>query len=272
MKKYQMVKDFFMFIKYFVGLTGNELSAGHIPINSRFASTSHWLENSSLKKILIDKGFNESSLFVTGDPKWDMIFNKIKNERKTHEEKQKKNILLITTNLYEHGFWTKKERDNIFAKIVKEIIKNNDKCNLIVKIHPKNENLKEYQMLINKINSKIEIYQNGDVLDFLENSDVVVTFGYNASASVYALLVNKPLIICNFNDEKQWLFLKKKLAIEVKKPEDIIISIQNIFLKNPASPEKIQDFISEYLYKIDGNSSKRVSEMILKTIEDFPNN
>ena len=127
-------------------------------------------------------------------------------------------------------------------------------------------------MLINKINSKIEIYQNGDVLDFLENSDVVVTFGYNASASVYALLVNKPLIICNFNDEKQWLFLKKKLAIEVKKPEDIIISIQNIFLKNPASPEKIQDFISEYLYKIDGNSSKRESEMILKTIEDFPNN
>jgi len=233
--------------------------------DSRFTNTAHWLESENLLNPLLSAGFPKDSLYVTGSPIFDNTFREIKNWDSPNNDKTK--VLLITTSLYEHGFWTKEQRDNIVKIIIKEFLNHKNEFNLVVKIHPTSEILDEYKSLIFPIDPSIEIFQEGYILEYLKSADVILTFASgNASATIYSLIARKPIIICNFYDLTYDLFLDRNLAIECKNQNEIIPSIHKAIKSNPATEEKINQYIKEFLYSDDGKASERISDLIINLV------
>ena len=255
-------------VTIFYFILKNMFSSKHI-IDSRFETDLIRLESERYLKPFIDAGFKRSNLVVTGNPIYDKAFKRIQNLKPSAKKDDKIKILFAPVQKYETGFWTKKQRDTSIKEIVTQISKHKDKMSLVVKIHPSTVILSDYQSIINKIDPSIPILQTGDFLDFLADADIVISFQSNSSTLVYSLIAKKPIIICNFfNEERFDDFLERDLALECKEPNTLVKSIHRILSSNPATKQKVDDFIQEYFYKADGHSSKRLCDAIMQLLEN----
>ena len=257
---------FLKIIKSFVSDMNYHLSVYTNLHNPKFAVDLHFVETKKLIDILVKNGFERSSLVPTGIPMYDDVFEileKIKVKPKTDGRKK---ILLVTHAMFEHGFWTRNQRDSLIRGIVSEISKHKNEISLTVKIHPSSELLSDYQELIRPIDDSIPIHQKGDLVEFIQKSDVVVTYS-GSSSLVYAIVGKKPIIVCNFYNMEDDLFQEKGLVHQCKNKSTIISSIEQVLKSNPATKENIDSFIDEYFYKLDGRASERIGDSILDLIK-----
>ena len=234
--------------------------------NPRFSCTHHFVESELIMKQLIKNGFDKMSLTITGMPVHDPLFKIINKKRNTVERtisKEKIEILFLTHSLLEHGFQTKEEREYIVQGIINEFTKISDKYNLIVKIHPSSENILDYESIIKPINPEIQIVQKGDIFEYIKNADIVITYS-TSTAPKHAILFKKPVIICNFFELKNDPLLVNHLAYDCKELKDLIPMIKKSQNVELLTEEKINNFINEYFYKLDGKSAERISDEILK--------
>ena len=232
-----------------------------------FACDLNFVENEKFEKSLLDDGFKKSSLMVTGSPQYDTMFKKLHTLRPDIKKNEKINVLLVTHSLFEHGYQTRLQRDSIVTQIITEIIKHKDKISLTVKIHPSSEILKEYKDLIHTIDPSVTINQTGDSGIYLEEADVILSYS-TSSSPMKGCLLKKPLIFCNFfNTLENDMMLERGLAIDCRESNSLISSIKKILITNPATPEKVDQFIEDVFYKSDGRSSERVSEAILSLLQ-----
>lgn len=257
----KIIKNFFIILKV-------TLSLKRPFIDSRFSTTLQWLPGEYFLKHFLKAGYDPSSLVLTGNPIYDIAFKKTQNFEPTSDGNGKIRILFLPMQMYEIGYWTRNERDFHLKEILKEICHNKEKMIVKVKLHPSAQLFYEYEPLIHSIDPSIQIYQKGNVLDYLEDVDVVVTYPAGSSAHMYALIAKKPIIICNFTKYGRSILLKRDLALECRKSEDLIESILKIIKSNPATEEKRELFIKEYLYKADGKASERLCDAIMKLLEN----
>lgn len=231
-------------------------------LDARFVNdTVEFLENENLLKQRIELGYKNSHLIVTGNPIYDLAFQKLSNSKLSDKKDNKICVLFAPSTLYEHGFWTKKQREYAVKETIKELSKN--KVSVIVKIHPSSSVLSDYESLVNSIDSSIHIYQNGDILEFLNDVDVVISF-QSSTAEVYALLSKKPIVICNFYDLKDDAFLERGLAVDCKESSSLFTSINLALVDNPATEQKRENFIQEFMFKWDGRSAERICDKLIE--------
>lgn len=255
MNLFEIISNFFMLLKH------NLLDVG---IDSRFANTIHFLEDEKLQKSLVYVGFEKSTLIVTGNPIFDKALQKSLEQKTSLVKSNKKRILLAPSTLYEHGFWNKDQRDFAIKEIIKQIYQKNDKISIIVKIHPSTSILSEYTSIINSIDSSISVYQKGDIQEYLENIDLVITF-QSSTAEVFAIIARKPIIICNFFQSQSDILVEKGLAIECIDPSNLVKLVEQIHY-NSEYEKKRDDFIKEFLYKADGRASERICDELIKLV------
>ncbi len=233
-------------------------------LDARFVNdTVEFLENENLLKQRIEMGYKNSHLIVTGNPIYDLAFQKLSNSKLSDKKDNKIRVLFAPSTLYEHGFWTKKQREYAVKETIKELSKNKNKISVIVKIHPSSSVLSDYESLVNSIDSSIHIYQNGDILEFLNDADVVISF-QSSTAEVYALLSKKPIVICNFYDLKDDVFLERGLAVDCKESSSLFTSINLALVDNPATEQKRENFIQEFMFKWDGCSAERICDKLIE--------
>lgn len=255
----KIIRQCFMYIKIFLTYT-------NYPMFPQFAADIHFVDNQTVKDLLIKSGFKEETLFLTGSPIFDQVYHRIQKSENKFEKSSKTRVLLLTTSLYEHGLWTRNQRDLAVNQIVSEIVKHNNEFSLVVKIHPSSENLSEYRTLINKIDSSIPVFQEGDVLDFLDETDAVIVFASTTSATAYALLYKKPIVICNFYNLPEELG-KKGLAIECNHISSLISSLHEAMGLDFLA-QNMEKYITDYHYRLDGLAADRISNVILKTLQN----
>lgn len=229
--------------------------------NPKFAVDYHFIEGNELFKKLIDLGYDRSSLILTGNPVYDKVFQKLTKLPQPIKDK-KIRVLLLTHSLYEHGFWTKKQRDDLVKTLVTKISEHKNEMSLVVKIHPSSEILSDYKKLIEPIDSSIPIYQTEDIQEFLNNSDVVLVYS-TSSGPIQALILKKPIVMIN-QDLPGDIMLKRKIVTECTEPSKIISSIQQSISSNPATEEKVNDFVNDFLFKTDGFAYERMGKAIIK--------
>ena len=83
------------------------------------------------------------------------------------------------------------------------------------------------------------------------------------------MILNKPLILCNFfNYNKKGPYIERGLALECNDPFNLINLVLESISNNPATKEKIDTFVKDFLYKPDGCASERVCSAILKLINN----
>ena len=234
--------------------------------NPKFSVDLHFVETKKLVDTLIKNGFEKTSLIPTGIPMYDDIFERLEKINYDQKTDGKKRVLLLTHAMYEHGFWTRDQRDSLVSGVVSEISKHKNEMSLTVKIHPSSEQIKDYEELIHPIDKSITIHKDGDVAEYIKNSDVVIAYS-GSSSLVFALAQKKPIIVCNFYDLEADLFQEKGVVLECKNKSMIIPSIEKIFNSNPITDEKIDRFIEEFFYKLDGRASERIGDAILNLLK-----
>ncbi len=231
---------------------------------NRFApNTMIFLENEQMKDYMIKHGFQKSNLIVSGNPMYDLFFTKHQNyELKTKNPR----ILFIASTAYEHGHWTSQQRDFTVKQIVKQISEQ-DNSKLIIKVHPSSSILTDYSSIVDQIDNNIPIYQKGTIDEYLKDIDVIVTSPFSSTAEIYALLAHKRIIICNFFEQDfEDQLIEHGVAVSCKKPSSLIDSIQKA-LNSESYEQQRENFIKNFLYEWDGNSSKRIADKLLDILE-----
>ena len=207
--------------------------------------TINLVENQMSSEFLENKGLSKEKNLVTGDPTYDLAFEKLKTMHSIKDSK-KFEILFLTVN-YSSGqgdtTWTPFRRDKMIRELRKEVENNN--FSLKIKIHPTNEKIKDYQKILND-NSNIEIIQNEDIYELIEKSDVILTTSANTAASI-ALILKKPIVIWNYFDVKGDLFLKNKIALECKNSSEINNCLNNAKKFSISNDVHIKNFIKKFL-------------------------
>ncbi len=236
------------------------LNMGKKRVLPEFANTMHWLENELVYNELYEGGYKKQSLVVTGNPMYDDAFKKIKN--KTAIKSEKIQILFAPIALFEHGLMTKEQNEFTFKTILQTI--NSEKnFDVKIKIHPTTQNLEYYQKLIQDINESTLLIQNGHILDYILESDILITYIGNSSVHVNALISKKPIIACNFFNKESGTYANQNLVKECTNPKEL----KKIIFENKISQnENIDEFITKYFYKNDGKASERLCDVIIKMI------
>jgi len=239
-------------------------------IDSRLAVDMHFTQNESIKNEFIKSNIPISKIKVTGHPMFDDLLleeNKLKDNKKSKTSSNKVRILLAPLSFYEYGDWTKDQRDYVLKEIVKEIIKEKDSFSLTVKIHPTAALLDDYEKIIHSIDPNIKVFQNGNIEDFLYDTDVFISYYSWSTASMYALFHGVPIVICNFFGKLDDEMINRKLSLECKDPSKLNKIIHQISSNNPATKEKVDDYVTRFFYKSDGKSAKRIADSLFQLIE-----
>ncbi len=229
-------------------------------LDSKFSITKHYLQNNIIYENLLKNGFEKSSLMVTGNSMFDEYFD---ISEQANKKNNKIRLLLVPDPFYEHGMWTKEQRTEILEKIIKIIIKYKEKFSLIVKIHPSAANLDDYTKIINFIDSSIPVFQEGGIQNYLDKTDVVITYSTQSTGLIYSLLSKKPIIVCNFFNEKLEEFMDTRLVIECNSTDSLEKTLHGSFLHNSLYQKIRNEYISKYLFKGDGLAGKRICDDLL---------
>ena len=198
---------------------------------------------------------------------YDSAISSINKLEKKYTKNKKIKILLLTHAMYEHGIWTKSQRDGLVKKIITELSKHKEEFLTTVKIHPSSELISDYESIIYPIDKSIQIFQKGDILKYIINSDIIITYS-GSSSLVYAFMCKKPIIVCNFYDLQNDIFIDRNVVAECKNENEIIKTIQKLKNSNSINEESIKKFTDEFFYKLDGKASERISHEIMNIVNN----
>ena len=255
----KIIKELFIILWSFYSYTKNP----HKDI--KFGCDLYLLFGKKDFKDAIKNGYPSKNLFLSGNMRYDFLFKNLKKFQKKQISK-KLRILMITTPFYEHGWWSKKERDTIIKSIVQEIIKHKD-YHLTIKIHPSSENFSEYQSLINSINPRIPLFQKGDILKFLEDTDLVISF-ITSEAVLSSLFSEKPIVFFNAGQYKNTLLVDRGLVSECNSIHSLSSVIDSSHSNFLIKKKNIDIFIEDYFFKSDGLASERITKKILELLKN----
>jgi hypothetical protein len=224
-----------------------------------------WIEH--LKSIGIDK----EKLCITGSPYWDQLYQNSKRYNPKKITDNKISILIITDALVEHGIWNKNKFTSFISDLITELSKKPE-FSFSFKIHPVSEHKTKYQNLFQQLGNNFVIYQQENIWDIIEKFDLIITFGFSTIHSELSLLGAK-MILLDFDFVFPLVpFVKEGIEFgNVLRCTDI--NHLNNMIVNFTNKSNITDksFISSrenFLYKFDGKSGLRVSEALIKLINN----
>lgn len=224
-----------------------------------------------MKNLLIAEGVDPKTIIVTGLAGFDSLFEKFDDRiyNELNLDKNKKTILLATSNLVEVGIWGKRDRALFVSSIIRSVNKVPN-CQLIIKLHPK-EDIKDYQKILEmEDDDKTMICRDVHLSKLLKACDIALTTAISTVA-LQAIIANKLTIIINFTfDLHETPFVKSGVAIGIDKPENIVPMLEKT-LYDPKIRKELEEnrkkFVYEYAYLQDGQAARRVADLIMQMIE-----
>ena len=233
---------------------------------AKFELDLHFIESDLTLKTITDIGFDKSKIMITGNPSYDEIFQLLKTPKKNNIQKNKKNILILTTIIF--GELRKKalsQRKLFIQKVTKAIPK--DEFDVVIKIHPTHEDLDDYTNILGSLNSSVSVIQNANLAELILNADIIIT-PVTGTSAITAFVARKPIIIWNVFNVKNDVLVDKELALECKNQKMILKQIRKAETWLPKE-EKIEQFIKEFLHSSDGKASERIADGILNFLKAY---
>lgn len=143
---------------------------------------------------------------------------------------------------------------------------------LIIKLHPADLNFEFYQDMVKKFNIKnCKILKDGDLYELIKWSDLIVSV--HSTVVVEAALMNKPsicILLPKYNDAGG--FVKDGLSFGVKDANELLECMVKINIEGMTLSHNIQNYIAENFYKLDGNVTNRIVNVIEGHHEKFLEN
>lgn len=228
----------------------------------------------AIKGLLVSEGLAPDSIKVTGNPKFDILYN-VKANGDSSELRQslgissnEKVIVLLTDYLVEIGLWTVKQREQFILTIV-EAVNNLPKCKLIIKIHPLSENEVDYLKIVKKVPKKPIICRNTSLPELLNTCNLGITV--MSTAGLEAMALGKILMVVNlFNDLSP--FNEAGGVVVVHKKEDLLPALKVLLSHGlgDAMKENADKYVYQQAYIQDGKAASRIADLIIQMVENRP--
>jgi len=203
-----------------------------------------------------NNNYKEENVIITGQPRYDE-FKKIKLDS---QKRDKKNILFISQPITEEVSADYVETSFIAFSELKKLRKD---INFIIKLHPREENLKYYQNLADKYKIHPTFIRDIPVQEVLKDSDVIVTM--HSTVGIEALLLRKPVVIVNTTGKvDSYPYPEGENIPKCTNKEELIKVLLN--LDNLKSD---QSFLKYHLYTPPGGTVNKIKNIIDKSLEDI---
>ena len=223
-------------------------------------------------KKFIEKHSNypENSVVVTGNPKFDKLFqmvNKFKNRdqiRRWLNIPEEKHILLWTTQT--HWLSPEENRKNVNA-VYSALEDLKDDITLIVKLHPNEDQNAPFYREDTRI-EPIFLGKEVDILQLVYVSDILLT--KHSMTATEAVALDKPVIILNLSGNPDIIdCVDEGVAIGVYKKEDLKQAILSLLEDDSRIAKNRSRYVDAEYYVIDGKSSERMANLMESMIENL---
>lgn len=215
------------------------------------------------KENLMKEGkYPEKCIFVSGAQRFDRITEqkgKFDRERFLSENKIPKNKKIIS-------FITSPIQANWTETMTEEVLKTAKKLDfhVILKLHP-SESRDVYEKIARKENADVTILRDVDLYEVLDFTDIVIT--HLSTAALEAMIFGKPVIVINLTGAPDRVpYVKEGSAYGVYKNGELEKTIKSI---DAGNRKNTKNFVYKYTFKCDGKASKRIADMISRTIENI---
>ncbi len=217
----------------------------------------------AMKEFVLQNKIPEKQVIDLGSPRHDSFFSTSKIDNH--------NTILIAANGFMHNNFAGNDSrsyqylENYFSEICRLVPKLSSK-QIIVKLHP-GQFYYDMKPLIQKIDSKIHIFQNQNIIDLIKTCDIMISLNYS-TALLDAMILQKPTMVVL--PEKQGYekedFITKEATLFEPKIEKIEQSLKNILNDQEFRQNLIKkgnEFVDYYLVN-KGNASKEIVKFIKK--------
>ena len=220
-------------------------------------------ENSPSVDFLVNSGLKRENIRVVGNPVFDNAFEK--RDQILPKDDKKLNILFITANL-ESGQgksnFSKSKRNKMIKETITSLNQFHKETSLVIKIHPTAENYMEYKKLLEKFEN-VHLSQKDDIIDLINKTDIIIT-PTTSTATIIALIMNKPIIVWNYFHVEDDILLRAGAVLECKNISELNNCLDSVKSFREKNAEKINNIIDENL--LYENPSQRIANEILDFI------
>ena len=231
-------------------------------INPKIQTDMELLNSITLKEILIKKGYDDSKLIVTGNPMFDKLFSKRNELEKNLEGK----IRILFAPFQHYGEDHKDFQRKITLDIIKLILTEKDNFSLTIKLHPSYHDFNYFKKLISSIDKSIQIFQDGSIEKYLNQSDILISNGQVASSAIYGLIQKKPVIFCDFYNLYSYEEFNN-IIFDCKDKNIFLQLLKNSDKLNKNNSKFIENFLENNYFKTDEMSSKQIAKAIQSIME-----
>lgn len=203
---------------------------------------------------------------VTGQPRYDNLYNISNKSKKSNILKDSSIPIQNKIILWGTQFHTMNKNEiitSIFS--VFESIKNLDGAYLLIKQHPSEKSV--HKDIISTISEKLKFYnlkilkKDSDIFTYISICDSFIT--KFSTTGIEAISVGKPVIVFNSNKQTQRINYVEAGAAYAANDVRELSKVLKHCINNPEDldPQR-KRFVRDYLYLMDGNSSKRAYKAI----------
>ena len=226
----------------------------------------------STKNLLISEGVPSEKLVVTGSSKFDDLLH-FKDPRKGRMLRvkygipvEKKVVLVLTSWFVEARLWTVEERRFFVTEIVKASINLGD-VQLIFKLHAPHENMEDYHKILMDYPGSPLIFNFESLHELISIADIVVSV--SSTAALEAMAIDKPVLIVNMDHGSK--IFKDSGALFIEKTDSFELALDKLLYHSTefVDLDKMHRFVFDQAYFIDGNASRRISDLIRSMISEY---
>ena len=220
------------------------------------------------KDLLLNIGhYPSDSVVVTGSSRYDILnhADKIYDKNKIFKElglDQNKKMVLWTTQT--HGLPLGENMQNILA--IYNTVRSLKDVQLVIKLHP-GEDQRATLYKKDKSFTPVIVGKKADTYALLYACDLMIT--RHSTTASEAVALNKPVIILNLSGESDPVeYVKEGVALGVYDEKDLKATVEKLLQDDSELAKNRKKYIEKHLYKIDGNATERVVNLIEEMIKE----
>ena len=212
---------------------------------------------------------SDKKLIITGSPRHDFIENYKPSNELRSLTRNKKIVLLASTYHYKENNHVDISILRSMQSAISEAAQLNSNIFLIIKPHP-HENVEETKALFKSNYNSLFLDKNSDIRKVILNCDVFISYG--STSTIDAIIANKLIICPVFHgwDFSSDIFKSSGATLNPQNKIQLIDIFKNINNDTYLDAykqiyENRENFLKEFVYKTDGNGSKRIIDAIKHT-------
>lgn len=217
------------------------------------------------KDFVVSCNVPKNKITIVGQPRYDTLANKDKFfDKKTAcsqlgLDANKDTIVLATQSTF--------AQKNILH--VLNAIKNMSDKQIVVKLHPRQRNIKGIKNMVKKYNPNVIVIRDINIFKLMSVCDLFIA--EESTTALEAMIFNLPVITLNFDRRDEEVpYISSGASHGVYDPNELENVIKKMLHNKKLKRTfdiKQRKFVREHVYKIDGKSTERVINLIKAMIE-----